>query len=68
MPTILIHLLNEHQVAEALGVSVSTVRRWRLFGRGPEYIKVGDTLVRYKSESVAEFLQSCATGGGKGSR
>ncbi len=33
-------LLNEHAVAELLGVSVATVRRWRLLRQGPKFIRV----------------------------
>jgi len=55
-------LLNERQVAERLTVSVATVRRWRLLGQGPRYIKVGSA-VRYRAEDVAEWLNSRPTGG-----
>src|SRR5689334_361926 len=32
-------LMTEREVAEAIGISVGTVRRWRLCGRGPTFIK-----------------------------
>ena len=62
IPSKLIHLLNERQVAEILGVSVATVRRWRLLGQGPLFIKIG-VLVRYHPESVCLFLAGRRTGG-----
>lgn len=64
VPKNLIHLLNEHEVAAMLGVSVATVRRWRLLRTGPVYIKIGAS-VRYAPESLAQFIGACPTGGGK---
>lgn len=63
VPNSLIHLLNEHAVAELLGVSVATVRRWRLTGNGPKFLKLG-SLVKYTPDSIASFLASLPTGGG----
>jgi DNA-binding transcriptional regulator YiaG len=37
-PTIHVSLLNESQIAETLGVSVATIRRWRLQRRGPRFL------------------------------
>ncbi|MCW5982723.1 MAG: helix-turn-helix domain-containing protein [Bryobacteraceae bacterium] len=56
-------LLNEFQVAEILGVSVATVRRWRLRGRGPRFVKVAGTLVRYSTTALDEWLAVQPTGG-----
>ena len=56
-------LLNEHGVAGLLGVSVATVRRWRLLKQGPKFIKVGAALVRYRMEDVSAWLASRPTGG-----
>jgi predicted DNA-binding transcriptional regulator AlpA len=55
-------LLNEHDVAEMLGVSVATVRRWRLLKTGPKYLKVG-VLVKYQSSDLQRWLASRPTGG-----
>jgi len=58
------HLLTERQVAERLALSVATLRRWRLLGRPPRWIKLGSA-VRYKSEDIAAWLDSRPTGGGQ---
>ena len=63
LPQVLIHLLNEHEVAEMLGVSVATVRRWRLLGQGPRVLKLG-ALCKYRLEDILSWLESCPTGGG----
>ena len=55
--------LNEFEVAEILGVSVATVRRWRLLGRGPKFLKVAGTLVRYPVEALNTWLASQPCGG-----
>jgi excisionase family DNA binding protein len=56
------HLFNEHQVAEMLSVSVSTVRRWRLLRQGPRFLKLGSA-VRYRREDMDAWLASRPTGG-----
>jgi hypothetical protein len=61
-PPLLSELLNEKEVAANYTVSVSTVRRWRLTGGGPRFIKIG-ALVRYRVGDVIAFLESRPTGG-----
>ena len=56
-------LLNEHDVARITGLSVATVRRWRLLRRGPKYVKLGAS-VKYPPRFLIEFLESRPTGGG----
>lgn len=56
-------LLNENDVARITGLSVASVRRWRLLRSGPKYLKIG-AAVRYKPEDVAAWLDSRPTGGG----
>jgi predicted DNA-binding transcriptional regulator AlpA len=55
-------LLTESQVSEKLQVSLACLRRWRLRGDGPQYIKVGP-LVRYRPEDVDGWLAELPTGG-----
>ncbi len=55
-------LLTEHDVARITGLSVASVRRWRLFRRGPKYLKIG-VAVRYRSEDLTAWLQKRPTGG-----
>jgi predicted DNA-binding transcriptional regulator AlpA len=57
-------LLNEREVADITGLSVASVRRWRLLKQGPKYIKIG-TSVRYTPESIREFVATRPTGGGQ---
>jgi excisionase family DNA binding protein len=48
--------LSEKEAATYLGgISLSTLRRLRRNGRGPEYIRFGDIL-RYRREALDAFL------------
>jgi predicted DNA-binding transcriptional regulator AlpA len=58
-------LLNEHDVARITGMSVATVRRWRLFREGPRYIKVSGSAVRYRPEDLKAYLDGRPSGGGE---
>jgi predicted DNA-binding transcriptional regulator AlpA len=55
-------LLNEHDVARITALSVASVRRWRLLGQGPKYLKIG-AAVRYKPEDISAWLESRPSGG-----
>ena len=55
-------LLNEHDVARVTGLSIASVRRWRVLGQGPRYLKIGAS-VRYRPEDVQAFLDTRPTGG-----
>ena len=49
-------LLTEAQAAEYLGVSLSTIRRWRKQqGKGPAFFRVGDIL-RYALCALDAFI------------
>jgi len=56
------NLLNEHDIARITGMSVASVRRWRLFSQGPKYLKIGSA-VRYRREDVSAWLAARPTGG-----
>ena len=51
------------EVAEYLGVSVSTVRRWRLLGGGPRWVRLGAS-IRYPVSDLNAYLASLPSGGG----
>jgi len=57
-------LLNEQEVAALTGMSVGTVRRWRLLRRGPAFKKLG-AAVRYRVQDVEAWLAGRPTGGEK---
>ena len=55
--------LNEKEVAKILGLSVATLRKWRLQGHGPTYRKFG-TAVRYSVDAVEDWIRRQPRGGG----
>ncbi len=61
-PNKLDELLTEYDIARITGMSVASVRRWRLLRQGPKYLKIGSA-VRYRSEDIAAWLASRPTGG-----
>ena len=48
-------LLNEKDVANALNVKVTTLRRWRWAGKGPQFLKIG-AAVRYDPADLEAFI------------
>jgi predicted DNA-binding transcriptional regulator AlpA len=51
-------LMTEHDVARITGMSVASVRRWRLLRQGgPVWTKIG-AAVRYRPSDVSAWLQS----------
>ena len=62
IPNKLEELLNEHDVARITGLSVASIRRWRLLKQGPRYLKIG-AAVRYRAEDISAWLEARPTGG-----
>jgi predicted DNA-binding transcriptional regulator AlpA len=56
--------LTEQEVSAITGISVKTLQKWRLFGRGPKYLKVGGRAVRYAISDLEDWLAACPVGGG----
>ena len=55
--------LIDTEVAEYLNLSVSTIRRWRLIGKGPRWFRIGGS-VRYPHKELAEYVSKLPSGGG----
>jgi len=55
-------LLNTHQAAEFLGVSVAFLERDRWAGARVPYIKVGSRAVRYRKVDLEQYIESCRKG------
>jgi hypothetical protein len=50
-------MFDEKQAAGQLGCSVAALRKWRLLGNGPAYVKVG-RLVRYSETASVGYLDA----------
>lgn len=57
-------LLRETDIAARTDVSLALVRKWRLVGNGPKFIKLGSA-VRYREEDLNEWLGNRPSGGGR---
>ena len=55
------NLMTTKQLAEYLGIAVSTILQYRATGTGPNYIKLGH-LVRYRQKDVDLWLEQKSTG------
>lgn len=50
-------LLMDTEVAEITGASIFRVRKWRLQGRGPRFLRLGGA-IRYRESDVLEYVES----------
>jgi len=50
-------LLKEADVSKILNVKVTTLRRWRWSGDGPNFVKIGRS-VRYDPIYLKEYIES----------
>jgi predicted DNA-binding transcriptional regulator AlpA len=50
--------MNTQQTADYVGLSASTLTKWRMVGRGPRYFTFGSR-VRYTVEDADAYIESC---------
>ena len=51
-------------VARITGKSIVTLSRYRMFGTGPKWVRLGRQ-IRYRREDVASWIAACSQGGGR---
>lgn len=49
-------LVDEKEAAAILSIAVTTLRNWRTQRQGPQFVKVGSRLVRYRRSDLSAFL------------
>ena len=49
-------LLTTHQAAGILALQPATLKKWRVLGIGPKYLRVGPRAVRYRMSDLKKFL------------
>jgi excisionase family DNA binding protein len=49
------------EAAEYLGVSAATLKRWRGKKEGPEYMRLGERIIRYRSSDLDRWLLQART-------
>lgn len=55
------NLLTTPEVADRLGVAEITLRKWRIYGTGPRFIRCGAN-VRYRSSDIESWVSSRTVG------
>jgi predicted DNA-binding transcriptional regulator AlpA len=53
------HALTDRDAAQLLGLSVATLRAWRLQQRGPRFVRLGRA-VRYLPADLERFIEANA--------
>ncbi len=48
-------ILTTQEAAQHLGLAVSTLNKWRVYGSGPKFIKLGRA-VRYRLKDLETFM------------
>lgn len=51
-------VLDAKGAASELGLTVQTLARWRVEGRGPKYMKLGGA-VRYTRDAIDNYRRDC---------
>jgi predicted DNA-binding transcriptional regulator AlpA len=59
--------IDERELAAMTGLKTRTLQRWRVFGKGPRFHKLGGA-VRYQLVDVEAWLATCTVGGGGATR
>lgn len=54
-------LFNTSEVATRLGVAEVTLRKWRIYGTGPRFIRCG-TNIRYRNSDIESWVSSRTVG------
>jgi len=55
--------LTPHEVAEYLGVAISTLRQWRYLGTGPAFSKINPRIIRYRQSAIDQWLDAARAAG-----
>lgn len=50
--------MNTAAAAEYIGVSEPTLKRWRSNGTGPEYMRLGERIVKYRQTDLDRWLMN----------
>jgi predicted DNA-binding transcriptional regulator AlpA len=59
-----VRLASSPEVADYLGVAVSTLAKWRWEGTGPPFERIGNRTVRYDWDEVVRWQESGQGGAG----
>ena len=49
-------LLDTAQVSDLLNLRATTLKKWRVLGTGPKFVRVGRRAIRYRLADVKRFI------------
>jgi len=49
--------LNTESAAEFLGITKNSLEKWRVYGRGPRFVKVGRSVI-YRRRDLESYLEA----------
>ena len=52
---------SEREVEAVIGIRATTLRRWRIYGKGPPYRKLCGS-IKYNAEDLERWLEGCPRG------
>jgi predicted DNA-binding transcriptional regulator AlpA len=55
-------LLDTAQVSNLLNLRAATLKKWRVLGTGPKYVRVGKRTIRYRLADVKRFIADSTAG------
>jgi predicted DNA-binding transcriptional regulator AlpA len=50
-------LLSTEDFSARTGIKPRTIERWRLEGKGPEFVRIGSRMVRYRLSAIESFIR-----------
>jgi len=50
------YLLTTDQASDLLGLQPATLKRWRVLGIGPKYVRLGRRSIRYRQSDLKAFI------------
>ncbi len=59
-------IVNEYVAAERLGLQPSTLRAWRMRGKGPAFLRMQGRSIRYRITDIDDFLEKSVVSMGGG--
>lgn len=52
-------LIDDHQAADLLAIKPQTLRKWRMLGTGPDFVKIG-RITRYQVSALNRWIEQHA--------
>ena len=51
------NLVNTHEASKYLGIATQTLIGWRMNGKGPPFVRLGDKAIRYRIADLDKWVE-----------